>query len=193
MMRELHRLNTRLMISIWPNMNPGGDNWREMRDQGCLLGNQGTYDAFQEKARELYWKHANEGLFAHGIDAWWCDCTEPFQTDWTGAIKPEPEERLRINTEEAKRYLDPEYINAYSLLHSQGIYEGQRRVIRGQARRQPDSFCLCRAAALQHDHVVGRRFRDLGHPSPSDRRWAEFLRDRLTLLDGRYWRILRQK
>jgi alpha-D-xyloside xylohydrolase len=127
MMAELHRLNARLMISIWPNMNPGGDNWREMRDQGCLLGNGGTYDAFQEKARELYWKQANDGLFVHGIDAWWCDCTEPFQADWTGAFKPEPEERLRINTEEAKRYLDPEYINAYSLLHSQGIYEGQRK------------------------------------------------------------------
>ena len=127
MVTELHRMNARLMISIWPNMNPGGDNWREMRAQGCLLGNGGTYDAFQEKARELYWKQANEGLFAHGIDAWWCDCTEPFQADWNGAFKPEPEERLRINTEEAKRYLDPEYINAYSLLHSQGIYEGQRK------------------------------------------------------------------
>ncbi len=128
MMAELHRMNTRLMISIWPNMNPGGDNWREMRDQGCLLGNQATYDAFQQKARDLYWKQANEGLFAHGIDAWWCDCTEPFQADWMGAVKPEPEERVRINTEEAKRYMDPEYINAYSLLHSQGIYEGQRSV-----------------------------------------------------------------
>ncbi|MEP7288341.1 MAG: TIM-barrel domain-containing protein [Chloroflexota bacterium] len=127
MMTELHRMNTHLMISIWPNMNPGGDNWHEMREQGCLLGNQATYDAFQEKARELYWKQANEGLFAHGIDAWWCDCSEPFQADWTGAVKPEPEERLRINTEEAKRYLDPEYINAYSLFHSQGIYEGQRQ------------------------------------------------------------------
>jgi alpha-D-xyloside xylohydrolase len=127
MVDELHRMNAHLMISIWPNMNPGGDNWREMRDQGCLLGNQGTYDAFQEKARALYWKQANEGLFAHGIDAWWCDCTEPFQADWTGVFKPEPEERLLINTGEAKRYLDPEFINAYSLLHSQGIYEGQRK------------------------------------------------------------------
>lgn len=126
MMAELHQLNARLMISIWPNMNPDGDNWREMRDAGCLLGNQGTYDAFQQKARDLYWKQANEGLFSYGIDAWWCDCTEPFQADWTGTHKPEPEERLRINTEEAKRYLDPEYINAYSLLHSQGIYDGQR-------------------------------------------------------------------
>jgi alpha-D-xyloside xylohydrolase len=128
MMAELHQMHSRLMISIWPNMNPGSDNWREMRGRGYLLGNGGTYDAFQDKARELYWKQANEGLFAYGIDAWWSDCTEPFQADWTGAFKPEPEERLRINTEEAKRYLDPEFINAYSLLHSQGIYEGQRKV-----------------------------------------------------------------
>jgi alpha-D-xyloside xylohydrolase len=127
MMTDLHNLNTRLMISIWPIMNPGGDNWREMHDAGFLLGNQATYDAFQAEARELYWMQAREGLFAYGIDAWWSDCTEPFQADWNGAFKPEPEERLRINTDEARRYLDPEYINAYSLLHSQGMYEGQRK------------------------------------------------------------------
>ena len=128
MIEELHRMNARLMISMWPIMNPGGDNWREMREKGYLLGNQATYNAFDKKARDLYWKQANEGLFTHGIDGWWCDCTEPFQADWNGVFKPEPEERLRINTEEAKRYLDPEYMNAYSLLHSQGIYEGQRSV-----------------------------------------------------------------
>jgi alpha-D-xyloside xylohydrolase len=123
---ELHDLHARLMVSIWPIMRSGGENWQEMRAHGYLLGNQATYDAFQEPARALYWKQANAGLFAHGVDAWWCDCTEPFEADWSGAVKPEPEERMRINTEEAKRYLDPEYINAYSLLHSQGIYEGQR-------------------------------------------------------------------
>ena len=127
MLTELHQMNSRVMISVWPIMNPGGDNWYEMRDQGCLLGNQATYDAFQEKGRALYWKQANDGLFTYGFDAWWCDCTEPFQADWMGAFKPEPEERLHINTEEVKKYLDPEFINAYSLLHSQGIYEGQRK------------------------------------------------------------------
>lgn len=126
MMDALHKINARLMISIWPNMNPGGDNWHEMRDKGFLLGNQGTYNAFLEQARALYWKQMNEGLFNCGLDAWWCDCTEPFQADWMGAFKPEPEERLRINTDEAKRYLDPEFINAFSLMHSQGIYKGQR-------------------------------------------------------------------
>jgi alpha-D-xyloside xylohydrolase len=124
---ELHALGAHMMISIWPIMRPGGDNWQELRAGGHLLGNQATYNAFSPAARECYWNQARDGLFAHGIDAWWCDCTEPFEADWKGAVKPEPEERLRINTEEAKRYLDPEYINAYSLLHSQGIYEGQRR------------------------------------------------------------------
>ncbi|HRA65116.1 MAG TPA: glycoside hydrolase family 31 protein [Caldilinea sp.] len=128
MMHDLHALHARLMVSIWPIMRPGGGNWQEMKDRGFLLGNQATYNAFDEAARALYWQQANAGLFAHGIDAWWCDCTEPFEADWNGAVKPEPEERLRINTEEARRYLDPEFINAYSLVHSQGIYAGQRAV-----------------------------------------------------------------
>ena len=127
MTAELHRLNARLMVSIWPIMDSKSDNNKEMRDQGYLLGNQVTYDAFQEKARKLYWKQANAGLFSNNIDAWWCDCTEPFEADWKGAFKPEPEERARINTDEAKKYLDPQYINAYSLWHSKGMYEGQRR------------------------------------------------------------------
>ena len=97
-----------------------------MLEHGFLLGDQVTYNAFDEQARALYWKQANEGLFSLGVDAWWCDCTEPFEADWTGETKPEPEERRRINTEEAKKYLDPQYINAYSLQHSRGIYEGQR-------------------------------------------------------------------
>jgi alpha-D-xyloside xylohydrolase len=127
MTADLHALHARLMISIWPIMRPGGANWEEMHEQGFLLGNQATYDAFNPAARACYWNQADAGLFSQGIDAWWCDCTEPFEADWQGAVKPEPEERLRINTEEAKRYLDPAVINAYSLLHSQGIYEGQRR------------------------------------------------------------------
>lgn len=126
MMNSLHAMNAKLMVSIWPIMGAGGENHEEMKARGFLLGNQATYDAFSEEARALYWKQANEGLFAHGIDAWWCDCTEPFEADWKGTVKPEPEQRLLINTAESKRYLDPGLINAYSMQHSKGIYEGQR-------------------------------------------------------------------
>ena len=128
MTADLHAIHAQLMISIWPIMRPGGENWKEMDSKGYLLGNNATYDAFNEEARACYWQQANAGLFSHGVDAWWSDCTEPFEADWKGETKPEPEERMRINTEEARKYIDPEFINSYSLLHSKGIYEGQRQI-----------------------------------------------------------------
>ncbi|HEX7556697.1 MAG TPA: TIM-barrel domain-containing protein, partial [Leptolinea sp.] len=132
MTTDLHALHTRLMVSIWPIMRPGGKDWHEMNENGYLLGNKTTYDAFNGDARNCYWEQTNYGFFSHGVDAWWCDCTEPFEADWNGAVKSEPEERMRINTDEAKKYIDPEFINSYSLLHSKGIYEGQRIITDGK-------------------------------------------------------------
>lgn len=123
---ELHSMGARLIVSIWPIMTGGCNNQKELLQQDLMLGNQSTYNAFLPEARACYWEQAKRGLFAHGIDAWWCDCTEPFEADWTGAVKPEPHLRLAINTQQSKQYLDPGTINAYSLLHSAGIYEGQR-------------------------------------------------------------------
>jgi alpha-D-xyloside xylohydrolase len=124
--QALHEMGARLMVSIWPIMTGGCENQQELLKRGLMLGNQSTYDAFQEEARRCYWEQANRGLFSSDIDGWWCDCTEPFEADWQGPVKPERYARLLINTEQSKRYLDPGYINAYSLLHSKGIYEGQR-------------------------------------------------------------------
>jgi alpha-D-xyloside xylohydrolase len=129
---ELHQIGARLMVSIWPIMTGDCPDQRELLERGLMLGNQATYDAFQEDARRCYWEQANRGLFAAGVDAWWCDCSEPFEADWQGAVKPGPLQRLEINTQAAKQYLDPGYINAYSLLHSQGIYEGQRNTQGGK-------------------------------------------------------------
>lgn len=126
LVRDLHAMNCKLMVSIWPIMRGECPNQIEMRQKGFLLGNDGTYDAFNPDARTLYWKQANDGWFRHGVDAWWCDCTEPFEADWKGPVKPEPWKRVVINTNESKTFLDPERINAYSMLHSQGIYEHQR-------------------------------------------------------------------
>jgi alpha-D-xyloside xylohydrolase len=125
---ELHAMNIHLMVSIWPIMTGGCEDQRELLDKGLMLGNQSTYDAFLTEARQRYWQQAQRGLFSKGVDAWWCDCTEPFEADWAGAVKPNSETRLAINTSESQLYLDPSQINAYSLFHSQGIFEGQRRV-----------------------------------------------------------------
>ncbi|SEG02126.1 alpha-D-xyloside xylohydrolase [Bryocella elongata] len=124
--RDLHQLGVRWMASIWPIMTGGCENQRELLQLGGMLGNQSTYDAFHSDARGSYWRQVQRGLFDRGVDAWWCDCTEPFEADWAGVQKPEPIERMRINTEAAKLYLDAGELNTYSLEHSRGIYEGQR-------------------------------------------------------------------
>jgi len=123
---ELHAMGARLMMSVWPIMTGACENQREMLQRDLMLGNQATYDAFSGEARACYWNQARRGLFAKGVDAWWCDCTEPFEADWAGAVKPEPHLRLAMNTEAAKLYLDAGAISSYSLEHSRGIYEGQR-------------------------------------------------------------------
>lgn len=130
---KLHEKSVKLMISIWPSMQGAHNADRaHMMEKGYMLGNQLIYDAFHPDARKLYWEQAKEGLFNMGVDAWWCDCSEPFESDWHGEIKPEPSQRMLLNTEEAKKYLDPTTINLYSLYHAQGIYEGQRSATRSK-------------------------------------------------------------
>ena len=77
MTRELHEMGARLMVSLWPIMTGDCPDQLEMRGQGGMLGNQSTYNAFDPAACEIYWNQVDRGLFAHGVDAWWCDCTEP--------------------------------------------------------------------------------------------------------------------
>ena len=192
MTADLHALNARMMISIWPIMRPGGSNWQEMKDQGHLLGNQATYNAFSAEARACYWKQAEQGLFSHGVDAWWCDCTEPFEADWKGAVKPEPEERLRINTEEVQTLPRS---GIYQRLFAPAFAGHLRRAAPGnpfKASGQPDPLGLPGPAALRHGHLVRRYRCQLGNIPPPDCRWSQLLRDRHALLDARYWRILRQ-
>lgn len=133
MLDDLHEMNIRLMISIWPNMRNDGPNQKQFRDSSYLLGDNSSYNAFDESARKLYWEQVDSGIFQHGIDAWWCDSTEPFNNEWEGADKPDVNERLQLVEESFNYYLDPADANAYPLAHARGIYEGQR--MKGSQKR----------------------------------------------------------
>lgn len=126
-LRRVHDMGAHAMISIWPNMI-GGSNHREMEEAGFLLPDGSVYNAFSEEARALYWKQAEEGLFRHGIDAWWCDSSEPYDAVWGGEVRPEAAESCARSVSEFKNNIDDSLINAYSLFHSRGIYENQRKV-----------------------------------------------------------------
>lgn len=127
-MNEIHKMNTHSMVSVWPNMNPGGKNHQEFFNAGYLLNDYSTYNAFSEEAREMYWRQAKEELFDGGFDSWWCDSTEPFSgPDWGGEVKKEPWERYALVGSEHKKYLDAAWANAFALMHAKGIYENQRK------------------------------------------------------------------
>lgn len=127
MMETLHKdYNTHLMISIWPSMAAKSPDYQEMdKHPGFLYHDDknSVYDAFNAAARDLYWKQVNEGLFRHGVDAWWADATEPelggrawdFCNDpFRTMMKPAIGSGAR-------------YMNAYSLVQTQGMYENQRK------------------------------------------------------------------
>ena len=124
MMRTLHeQYHARMMISVWPKMSSRSPDYLAMiKHDGFLYpgDNSPFYDAFNREARALYWQQANEGLFAKGIDGWWCDATEPELDGWD------------LNCDAYREKMKPmigsgaRYMNAYSLMHSKGIFENQR-------------------------------------------------------------------
>jgi len=102
MVEDIHNMNAHLIISIWSSFGPQTKQYREMKTKGMLL-NFGTwpqsgletwppnreypsgvepYDAYNPKARDIYWKYLNKGLFSVGIDGWWMDSTEPDHLDF---------------------------------------------------------------------------------------------------------------
>ena len=100
---------------------------------------------------------------------------------------------MRIDTEEAKRYLDPEFINAYSLLHSQGIYEGQRAVTQEQTRGEPDPLGYAgqqRYATITWSGDIAANWETLRRQIPAG---LNFCVTGLALLDPGHWSVLCQE
>jgi alpha-D-xyloside xylohydrolase len=124
----LHKENVKLMVSIWPNMAEGGANLQEFREKKLLLPNSNTYDAYNKEARKVYWTQCEEEWFSQGVDAWWCDNSEPFSDpDWNGKTKRPEELRYNLIVEESKKSINWTRLNSYGLMHSKGIYENWRK------------------------------------------------------------------
>lgn len=130
---HIHNMHAHAFVSVWPNMNPGSADHKELFDAGCLLNDYSTYNAFDEKARKIYFEQVYRELLSSGFDGLWCDSTEPFSgPDWNGETMRSEEERFTLVGGEHKKYLDPAEANIFSLVHAQGIYENWRDKIRSK-------------------------------------------------------------
>lgn len=144
MVRQIHDLNAKIMISVWPSFGPESDIHKELAAKDLLYnydthpsnGNH-IYDAFNPEAREIYWKYLKEGLLSKNIDAWWLDGTEPEN------VKGVPYALDNMT------YLGPlrEYHNAFPLVTNMGVYEHLRLE---DSTRRP--FLMTRSGFLGQQH-----------------------------------------
>ena len=94
---------------------------------GRVLPASKNYDAQQPQARELYWEQANKAFFEAGMDAWWCESSEPFTPEWARNDRPDAADQFMEFYQTASQYMPAELTNTYGLYHALGIWEGQRR------------------------------------------------------------------
>lgn len=135
MVRDIHGLNARVMISVWPKFYINTGHYKEFEQKGWIypLAVQDSirdwigrgyissfYDAFNPGARELFWKQMQEHLFVKGFDAWWMDASEP---DILSNADMDYRKQLMNPTALGPSALN---FNAYGLMNAKGIYEGQR-------------------------------------------------------------------
>ncbi|MBE5937374.1 MAG: DUF4968 domain-containing protein [Lachnospiraceae bacterium] len=126
MIDRLHEMDVHFMISLWPVMNKCTENYKEMEKAGALLPGSEIYNALEKDARDLYWKQTNEGLFCHGVDAWWCDSSEPLTVEWMHKERMEPATMYAEYCRELQNILPTEMTNSYAYYHALTMYEGQR-------------------------------------------------------------------
>lgn len=97
MVDDVHRLNAHIIISIWNSFGPQTKQYKELEKMNALFDmttwppygperhpvNQEypsgvkVYDVYNPKARELYWRYLDKGLFSLGMDGFWIDSSEP--------------------------------------------------------------------------------------------------------------------
>ena len=126
MIRKLHRMHTHFMISIWPNMDEQTKDYQEFANHGWLLPGTNVYNALEQGAGELYWNQVQKGLFCHGVDAWWCDNSEPFTPEWNHMERMEPSKLYEVYCRSVSNHMPLSMGNAYGLYHAKNLYEGQR-------------------------------------------------------------------
>ncbi len=87
---ELHSMNTKLVVSVWPTINEHSENYWYMRNNNMLMrtvrgpdrvfdfyGWQNEIDVTNPATRAFVWSKLKENYIDKGVDALWFDEAEP--------------------------------------------------------------------------------------------------------------------
>jgi alpha-D-xyloside xylohydrolase len=127
MVRTLHQWNVHVPVSVWARFDPNTANTKELEAAGGLFGptynnvyppgNGRWYDAWNPKARRIYWDQIQRGYGVLGFDTWWLDASEAELGGNWGQMR------------ELRTAAGPgaEVYNSYPLLHTTAVHDGMRR------------------------------------------------------------------
>ncbi|MBQ2810388.1 MAG: family 31 glucosidase [Clostridia bacterium] len=129
MTKELKEMGTELMVSVWPTIEFGSENYKEMLEKGYLIRNDRGpsnhtefvhsavfYDTTNPDARKFVWEKAKQNYYDKGIRLFWLDEAEP---------------EFMLYDYDNHRYYEgncAEIGNIYPLRYAQGFYEGLKEI-----------------------------------------------------------------
>ncbi len=127
MVRELEEMGIKVMVSVWPTMDPESENYTRMAESNCLIrpergvgvffmfeGPETYVDMTSPRARDVLWSILKKNYWDKGIRMFWLDEAEP---------------ELRPYDYENVRYLAGnglEVSNIYPFHYAEALWEGQR-------------------------------------------------------------------
>lgn len=141
MVKKLHDEHVHAIISVWARLDPDTANTKALDAIGGLYpatypnvypaGKGRWYDAYNPRARDLYWRQVMRGLGTLGFDGWWLDASEAELGGWWGQMR------------DVKTAAGPGSVvyNAYPLLHTTAVHDG---MVRDQHEKR--AFILTRSA-----------------------------------------------
>ena len=166
MVDELAEMGTKVMVSVWPTIDPRSENFEELKKRGFLIrtdrginaamdffGKMYFFDSTNPEAREFGYKILKKNYGQYGIDMFWLDEAEPEYT---------------VNHyDHYRQYIGPvaETGNFYSRQHARMLYDGQT----GDGMKEPLNLIRCawvgssRFGALVWSGDVQSTFREMKH------------------------------
>ncbi|MGI6107344.1 MAG: TIM-barrel domain-containing protein [Lachnospiraceae bacterium] len=128
MVSELHSLGIRLMVSVWPTVDRGSENYREMSERDLLVranrgmnvtmdcwGLESFIDTTNPEARKFLWQKVEDHYRRYGVDLFWLDEAEP---------------EYSVPDFDLYRYYDGNAVscaNEYPVRYAQAFYEGMKK------------------------------------------------------------------